>query len=75
MNPDHMEVVTPAENTRRGFSPAMLNARKTACVHGHPFEGRNVVLTYRGYRECRICRNNRLTKYRRNLAAMKDETA
>lgn len=54
VNPAHMEVVTVAENTRRGDAGA--NERtKTHCPQGHPYDENNTYL-YRGkWRRCRIC--------------------
>lgn len=36
VNPDHLEPVTPRENTRRGLAPAIVVARTGACARGHP---------------------------------------
>lgn len=44
VNPDHLEVVTPAENNRRGLSRSALNIQKTSCIHGHPFDEANTRL-------------------------------
>jgi hypothetical protein len=30
---------------------------KEACVHGHPFDEANTIITKRGKRVCRICKN------------------
>jgi hypothetical protein len=30
---------------------------KTECVHGHPFSEENTIITKRGKRVCRICKN------------------
>jgi len=38
VNPDHLEVVTRAENVMRGFSPHAINARKTHCKKGHKLD-------------------------------------
>jgi hypothetical protein len=38
----------------RGGRPAVLNATKTHCPQGHPYEGDNVV-TVDGSRKCRTC--------------------
>ena len=57
VNPYHMEVVTPGENTLRGESFSAVNARKTHCPNGHPLEGDNLWkhdLTL-GRRRCKIC--------------------
>lgn len=54
-NPDHLEPVTSGENTRRGFSPSGLNARKNRCVHGHDFTEENTYVPPDGRRICRTC--------------------
>ena len=55
VNPDHLELVTQAENNRRNYSPATMNARKVACDHGHPFTPQNTYW-YHGRRQCKTCR-------------------
>ena len=40
-NPAHMELVPPGVNAMRGNGPAALNARKTHCGNGHPFNTAN----------------------------------
>jgi hypothetical protein len=54
-NPDHIELVTMAENKRRGYSRNAINARKTHCPKRHPLEGDNLMVDKRGYRRCREC--------------------
>lgn len=44
VNPDHLEPVTNQENSARGDSPQAVNARKTHCPRGHPYDAVN---TYR----------------------------
>lgn len=63
VNPDHLEVVTPHENTMRGFAPTAINARKTACKRGHPLTGYNLVLIPNG-RSCRTCRVESTRRWR-----------
>lgn len=57
VNPTHLEVVTSRENTMRGENFSAVNARKTHCIHGHPF---NMANTYSDpnstRRACRQCR-------------------
>lgn len=53
----HLEPVTSRENTLRGTGFAAVNARKTHCVHGHPFDGTNTLRTTKGRRRCRACKN------------------
>jgi hypothetical protein len=55
VNPAHLEVALVAENTLRGEGVAAINAAKTHCHRGHPFDAENTHL-YRGHRVCRICR-------------------
>lgn len=59
VNPAHLEPVTRLENVRRSSSPAGINARKTHCHRGHPFDEANTIWT----RRCRCCRSiqNRAT--------------
>lgn len=58
VNPDHLEPVTPRENTLRGMSGSAVNARRTHCVNGHPFDEANTyryVKDGRTHRFCRAC--------------------
>lgn len=72
VNPKHLEVVTLAENTRRGFSVSTWNRIKTHCPQGHPYSAENTYLCPRGGRRCRACarkrdqRPHRNSTYRRN---------
>lgn len=54
-NPDHLEVVTPAENMRRGNSPSAIVHRENRCQRGHELTPENTYLTSAGYRTCRTC--------------------
>lgn len=55
-NPDHLEAVTPRENTLRGEGLAAQHARKTHCPKGHEYTAEN---TYtepgNDNRHCRAC--------------------
>ena len=55
VNPRHLEIVTNKENSLRGVGVGAKNAAKTECMHGHPFSGKNLRFTKRGYRQCREC--------------------
>ncbi|MCW2922276.1 MAG: hypothetical protein JWL76_2150 [Thermoleophilia bacterium] len=57
VNPSHMEVVTPAENTRRGNGPSAANARKRHCVRGHEFTPENTIVRPGRGRGCKACRS------------------
>jgi hypothetical protein len=59
VNPDHLEPVTPRENTLRGISPSSINAARTRCVSGHAFTPENTLITPRGKRRCRECDRER----------------
>ena len=69
--PAHLEPVHRLENIRRGDSPSALNARKTHCLNGHPFNDANTYISPRGRRECRPCcaRRSREWEARRGTAA------
>ena len=54
VNPHHLEPVTHAENIRRGEGVAALNASKTHCKRGHPFNFENTRHRKTG-RACRTC--------------------
>lgn len=54
VNPAHLELVTPRENSRRGVSLPAQNARKTHCPHGHPYDEANTLVS-KGKRFCREC--------------------
>lgn len=59
-NVEHLEPVEHRENVLRGDGLCAVNARKKACVHGHPFDSRNTYTRFRlgtWRRECRTCRN------------------
>lgn len=53
-NPDHLEPVTPAENSRRG-----LAGRQSHCQRGHELTDDNVKVTAHGCRSCRQCARDR----------------
>lgn len=59
VNPEHLEPVTLAENKARGENPAALNARKTHCPNGHPYD------TSAESRRCRRCRLESMRVWRR----------
>lgn len=59
LNPRHLELVTREENIRRGTCWSAINARKTHCPKGHPYEGDNLIISRRSdgtpFRLCRAC--------------------
>lgn len=56
VRPDHLEAVPPRTNNLRGYSFAAVNARKTHCPWGHPYDGDNLI-RWKGQRRCRACYN------------------
>lgn len=54
VNPDHLEIVTFAENVRRG-DKSFRN--KTHCQHGHSLTSANVMTRRNGRQRCRVCHN------------------
>jgi HNH endonuclease len=69
VNPDHLEAVTPRENTLRGQTITAACAAKTHCHRGHPFDEAN---TYRApgcrVRHCRACRRIHVQDYKARRA-------
>ena len=57
VNPDHLEVVTLAENIARGLT-GIHNRQKTECAHGHPYIDGNIYYEFsngKPRRHCKIC--------------------
>lgn len=57
VNPNHFELVSIKENIMRGDGVTAVNARKTHCLNGHPFDKENTYIQpSRKYgRRCRKC--------------------
>lgn len=55
-NPQHLELVSASENTRRQDHAAR---RKTHCPQGHEYDEANTIFTKDGKRKCRTCKNSR----------------
>lgn len=64
VNPEHLEPVSRAENTRRGNGPTAANARKSCCLKGHPFDEANTYLRPDGNRMCRACNRESVRRYK-----------
>lgn len=70
VNPDHLEPVTPRENTLRGEGAAARAARQTLCKFGHSLSGGNLMNPAASKPRKRICRacfykHQRLSRQRR----------
>lgn len=65
MNARHLEGVTQATNNLRGIGAPAVHARKTHCIHGHPFHGTNLYLDgpRRAHRNCLTCKRRRGREY------------
>jgi hypothetical protein len=58
VNPAHLEAVSARENILRSpVALAAVNARKSACPQGHPYDAANTYWSHGGrHRSCRACR-------------------
>lgn len=65
VNPAHLEVVTSAENTRRGVGNKLgeWQAQKTHCPRGHLYDEENTYITRVGSRNCRACNRRHCALY------------
>lgn len=68
VNPTHLELATQRENTLRGNGPSALNARRTICKNGHPFNRDNtrkkVRTSGRAGRRCAACSREQSRRYK-----------
>lgn len=67
VNPSHLECVKMAENTRRGLLHIVIKekwAAKTLCKRGHPFSGDNLMIDYRGKRQCKACQRMKANEWK-----------
>jgi hypothetical protein len=71
VNPAHLEPVSGRINRLRGRSMPALNAAKTHCKHGHPFDAANTYVDKHGHRDCRTC----ITDAQRRYNARKKQEA
>lgn len=63
VNPSHLEPVSQRTNLARGESPTAINARKTECPQGHPYDADNTYVNPKtGWRMCRTCNRIRAIK-------------
>lgn len=65
VNPQHLELVTPRENSLKdSASIGAINARKTHCRKGHPYDRK-----YRNTRYCSICEREKKRRLRAKWVA------
>lgn len=62
VRPGHLEAVPHLINILRGYSPQAINARKTQCANGHPFDGTNTYF-HGTRRQCRACNREAVQMY------------
>lgn len=56
VNPDHLYIGTMKQNARDTVNHGRhLEANKTHCIHGHPFDEQNTRVCKRGKRHCKAC--------------------
>jgi hypothetical protein len=67
--PDHLEIVTPRENTLRGVTIPAAHAVKTHCPQGHPYDDVNTYVRPTGVRACRACHRVGNREYARRKRA------
>lgn len=70
VRPTHMEPISMRENILRSDNPMAVNARKTECPQGHPYDETNTRRGGKGERLCRQCHNQKaLAAYHSKRAA------
>lgn len=68
VNPAHLRAVPPRVNVLAGTGPTAINAAKTRCHRGHPFDAENTS-HYRGRRVCRTCKREQMAVIRQSRKA------
>lgn len=64
VNPEHLEMVTPRENSARSPGTiSTINRHKLECNSGHLLSGDNLYMTPDGRRQCRSCKTAAAHKY------------
>ncbi|MEU8805029.1 HNH endonuclease signature motif containing protein [Streptomyces anthocyanicus] len=59
VNVAHLEMTDHRTNTLRSTGPTAINARKTHCAHGHPYDATNTRRRPDNSRACRTCERTR----------------
>jgi hypothetical protein len=59
VNPTHLQLVSHRENMLLGETIAAINASRTHCPKGHPYDAKNTHISKRGDRMCKTCSRNR----------------
>jgi hypothetical protein len=64
VNPWHGERTTHTTNVMRGEGFSVVNAAKTHCAQGHPFDEENTIRRTSGGRGCRLCQREAGRRYK-----------
>lgn len=73
VNPQHLQIVTPRENSLRDSqSPAAVNARKTHCPKGHPYDRVHGSGGGKKQRVCSECQRDKQRRLRQRWIAEDD---
>lgn len=78
VNPEHLQLLTPADNNARSGSPSAVNARKDHCAGdpSHPFTPENTYIhPKRGTRHCIACQRENAARYERKRAMVTGSAA
>ena len=68
VNPEHLECVTMAENTRRGALHDVIREKhrmQTHCMRGHPLDGDNLSTKRNGHRGCKKCQKMKAKEWKK----------
>lgn len=70
-NPFHLRLVTPTVNAlENSDSVCAINAKKTHCKRGHPFDDQNTYWIATGGRACKTCMAANVRSYRARQRAI-----
>lgn len=69
VNPSHLEIVSPKENTLRGNTLGAMNSAKTECIRGHEFDSTQKQGKHRLCQKCQT-EQKRLRRQRRRASGL-----
>jgi hypothetical protein len=62
VNPNHLEAVTPRENTLRSNAITAIQARQTHCKRGHDISVEENIYRKGNHRRCKVCERRRVSR-------------
>ena len=68
-NPLHLELKTPKANVLESRAGSAINAQKTHCPKGHPYNEVNTYIQKKGGRVCKTCHNDYTRELQRRKRA------